>query len=61
MRKIFTLLLLLMGLSLYAQSFEEQYRAFQQAAQKHYADFREQANAEYAEFLLLRRNSQLLQ
>lgn len=34
-----------------AQSFEEQYRAFQQAAQKHYADFREQANAEYAEFL----------
>lgn len=37
--------------SLPAQSFEEQYRAFQQSAQKHYSDFREKANADYAEFL----------
>ena len=37
--------------SCYAQSFEEQYRAFQQDAQKHYSDFREHANAEYADFL----------
>lgn len=34
-----------------AQTFEEQYRAFQQSAQQNYADFREQANAAYADFL----------
>lgn len=52
MRKYSIILLLwLAGMDLYAQSFEEQYRAFQQAAQKNYADFREQANARYAEFL----------
>ena len=34
-----------------AQSFEEQYRAFQQAAKQNYADFRDEANAEYARFL----------
>lgn len=37
--------------NLSAQSMEERYRAFQQAAQKHYSDFREQANAEYVGFL----------
>lgn len=44
-------IILLIVTSLSAQTFEEQYRAFQQAAQKHYSDFREQANAEYADFL----------
>lgn len=44
-------LFLTLGINLSAQSFEEQYRAFQQSAQKEYSDFREQANAEYADFL----------
>ena len=34
-----------------AQSLEEQFNAFRQAAEDHYASFREAANAHYAEFL----------
>ncbi len=34
-----------------AQSFEEQYRAFQQAALQEYMDFRAAANENYARFL----------
>ena len=54
--KICTLGSLLFGFFLFsnylsAQSLEEQYRAFQQAAQQNYTDFRDEANQKYADFL----------
>lgn len=48
---ILLLLMLTCAVFTQAQSLEERYRTFQQAAQKEYADFREAANAHYADFL----------
>ena len=52
MRKILCILsAVLMTSMVSAQSLEEQFNAFRQAAEDHYASFREAANAHYAEFL----------
>lgn len=52
MRIRLLVLLLLSGLALSAQSFEERFRSFQQQAHKEYYDFRDAANERYAQFLL---------
>lgn len=51
MRKILLFILLMIGISLSAQSFEEQFRAFQQSAKADYTSFRENANQQYADFM----------
>lgn len=48
---IATISALCLSVSLSAQSFEEQYRAFQQSAKQEYEDFRKVANESYAQFL----------
>ena len=48
---IATISALCLSVSLSAQSFEEQYRAFQQSAKQEYEDFRKAANESYAQFL----------
>lgn len=52
MKRIYVITILcLFGLTICAQSLEDRYREFQQAALQHYADFRDKANADYAGFL----------
>ena len=52
MRKLtFFILVVLFVECVAAQSLEERYRAFQQAAKQDYTDFRDAANARYADFL----------
>jgi len=51
MRKYGVLILLCVYGALSAQSFEEQFRAFQQQANQSYSDFRQEANKRYADFL----------
>jgi len=51
MRKTLIMGCLVLSTSLSAQSFEEQYRAFQQQATKSYTDFRDEVNQKYADFM----------
>ena len=52
MRQLFLCISLLLGCGiLSAQSFEEQFRAFQQGAKANYESFRDKANERYAEFM----------
>lgn len=52
MRQLFLCISLLLGCgALSAQSFEEQFRAFQQSARDDYESFRDKANERYAEFM----------
>lgn len=51
MKKTFIITLVLFATCASAQTFEEQFRAFQQSAQQDYTDFRDEVNQKYANFL----------
>lgn len=51
MKRFLLVVSIALSVTLSAQSFEEQFRAFQQQAAKSYIDFRDEANQKYADFL----------